>query len=88
MKLVALLVCTVYRKKNNDEETEKTKKQKSDYADDPIEEATPNEEHPKLANKIVSTPKKQDQRSRNRERETKRYQVSSCYAFSTKCPLC
>ena len=54
--------------KCDDEETGKNKKQNSDNVDDPIEEATPKEEHPKLANKIVSTPKSKI-RGRESEKE-------------------
>ena len=52
-------------KKLNDDETNRTKQHKSGHDDDPIEEATPNEEQPKSTNKVVSTPK-----SKTRSRET------------------
>ena len=59
--------------KCDDEETGKNKKQNSDNVDDPIEEATPKEEHPKLASKIVSTPKS---KIRGRESEKEKQNVT------------
>ena len=55
-------------KELNNDEMKRTEQNKSDHDNDPIEEATPNEEQTKSTNRIVSTPKSKT-RSREKGKE-------------------